>query len=72
MRTRDICASLVVESRDQKAYPINTTRPQVKRALEEGRVVKQNSCSQPTVEKALERVRQAILDPSVDVLLVRS
>ncbi len=34
-------------------------------------MVKQNSCSQPTVEKALERVRQAILDPSADFLLVR-
>lgn len=45
---------------------------QVKRALEEGRVVKQNSCSQPMVEKALGRVRTAILDPSVDVLLVRA
>lgn len=44
----------------------------MKRALEEGRVVKQNSCSQPMVEKALARVRAAILDPSVDVLLVRS
>lgn len=44
----------------------------MKRALEEGRVVKQNSCSQPMVEKALARVRAAILDPSVDVLLVRA
>jgi hypothetical protein len=45
---------------------------QVKRALEEGRVVKQNSCSQPTVDKALKRVRQAIDDPAADFLLVRS
>lgn len=44
---------------------------QVKRALEEGKVVKPNSCSQPMVEKAMARARQAISDPSVDFFLVR-
>lgn len=44
---------------------------QVKRALEEGKVVKPNSCSQPMVEKAMARARQAISDPSVDFFQVR-